>query len=189
VLVVDRNQVARPRRIRNCSPAAPETAMPARLPVLNPLQPEASPSHEEAAPTVLDWSHESRQSQSAQDDMRLWGLGSGCTAAARPGRRRSAPARVCRLRQHETRRDKRRLRELVTSLSIGRARIPSLRPWPRADLHRQRKAAQGTMTIICQDVNRHLRHHPESAHAPARRRTLAINTDDGEVYLVTDYVG
>jgi len=48
--------------------------------------------------------------------------------------------------------------------------------------------AQGTLTIIHQDVTDT---YAEVQNLATRRRarTLAVNTDTGQVYLVTDYVG
>jgi len=187
VLVVDRNQIARLDASaiaallhQNGDAGAPPSAQSASA--------EASPSHEEAAPTVLDWSHESRQSQSAQDDMRLWGLGSGCTAPralAVDGAHQRVFAACDNMKLAVINAGS---GELVTSLSIGPGTDTVGYDPGRGLIYTANGGAQGTMTIICQDVTDT---YAIIQNLPTHRRarTLAINTDDGEVYLVTDYVG
>ena len=187
VLVVDRNQIAR----LDASAIAAllhQNADATASPQPQPASTQASPSKQEAAPTVLDWSHEARQSQSAQEAMRLFGLGSDCreprTLAVDSAHQRVFAA--C---------DNMKLAvinsgsgELVASLPIGPGTDAVGYDPGRGLIYTANGGAQGTLTIIRQDVTDT---YALIQNLPTRQRarTLAINADSGEVYLVTDYVG
>jgi DNA-binding beta-propeller fold protein YncE len=187
VLVVDRNQIARldasaiaAQLHQNGDAAAPAKAQPASA--------QASPSHEETPPTVLDWSHESRQSQSAQEAMRLFALGSGCTeprTLAVDGAHQRVFAACDNMKLAVMNAGS---GELVTSLPIGPGTDAVAYDPGRGLIYTANGGAQGTLTIIRQDVTDT---YNLIQNLPTRRRarTLAINTENGQVYLVTDYVG
>jgi hypothetical protein len=187
VLVVDRNQIARldasaiaAQLHQNGDAGAPPKAQSASG--------EASPSHEEAAPAVLDWSHESRQPQSAQDAMRLFALGSGCSAPrtlAVDGAHQRVFAACDNMKLAVINAGS---GELVTSLPIGPGTDAVGYDPGRGLIYTANGGAQGTLTIIRQDVTDT---YALIQNLPTRQRarTLAINTDNGEVYLVTNYVG
>jgi DNA-binding beta-propeller fold protein YncE len=202
VLIVDRNQVARldasaiaallhqdgdAAATPNVEPASAE-AVPAQANASQAGPAKANPAGEQAAPTMLDWSHESQQPQSAQDSMRLFALGPAChepRALAVDGRHQRLFA-AC---------DNMYLAvfnagsgELVTSLSIGPGADTVGYDPGRGLIYTANGDAQGTLTIVRQDVTDT---YATIQNLPTRQRarTLALNPDTGEVYLVTDYVG
>ena len=187
VLVADRNQIARLDASgiaallhQNGDAGSPPKAQSASA--------QASPSHEEAAPVPLDWSHESRQPQSAQESMRLFGLGSGCSgprSLAVDGAHQRVFAACDNMKLAVMNSGS---GEIVTSLPIGPGTDTVGYDPGRGLIYTANGGAQGTLSIIRQDVTDT---YALIQNLPTRQRarTLAINADTGEVYLVTDYVG
>jgi hypothetical protein len=78
--------------------------------------------------------------------------------------------------------------EVVTSMPIGPETDAVGYDAARGLIYTANGGAQGTLTIIRQSVTDS---YAEIENLPTRRRarTLAINQDTGQVYLVTDFVG
>jgi len=195
VLLVDRNQVARldTSAVAALLHAQPEGAASSPAPVNDAAAPgpgasAANSAKEAPAPTVLDWSHESRQSPSGQDALRFFALGSACRdplslAVDGAHQRIFAACNNMKLMVMNAGSG-----EVVTSLPIGPgADAVGFDAW-RGLIYTANGDAQGTLTIIHQDVTDT---YAEVQNLATRRRarTLAVNTDTGQVYLVTDYVG
>lgn len=173
VLVVDRNQVAR----------LDASAIAALL-----HQKGDSGAAAKTEPVTLDWSHEARQPQSAQESMRVFGLGPACQGPRSLGvdgahQRLFAACDNMKLAVLNGGSG-----ETITSLPIG----------PGADtvgydpgqglIYTANGGAQGTLTIIRQDVTDTYA-VIQNLFTRQRARTLAVNASTGNVYLVTDYVG
>ena len=78
--------------------------------------------------------------------------------------------------------------EAVTSMPIGPGTDAVGYDPGRGLIYTANGGAQGTLTIVRQDVTDS---YAIIQNLPTRQRarTLAVNTDTGEVYLVTDYAG
>ncbi len=197
VLFVDRNQVARLDASaiaallhRNAeATATPQTELASAE--AGPSQAgnaKDNPSPEEAAPTVLDWSHGARQPQSAQESMRLFDLGSACRAPrslAVDGAHQRLFVACDNLKLAVLNAGS---GEAVTTLPIGSGTDTVGYDPGRGLIYTANGGAHGSLTIIRQDVTDT---YDLIQNLPTRQRarTLAVNTDTGEVYLVTDYVG
>jgi hypothetical protein len=194
VLIVDRNQVARldaqgiANRLHRRSDAA--SSAPAKS-APNPGASGASQSPasvEEATPTVLDWSHESRPSESAQDSMHLLALGPGCQAPrtlAVDGAHQRLFAACDNMKLTVLNAGS---GEIVASLPIGPGADAVGYDAGRGLIYSANGGAQGTLTIIHQDVTDTYAEIQNLA-TRQRARTLAVNPEDGQVYLVTDLLG
>ena len=187
VLVVDRNQVARldAAAIANLLHQNSNAAASGKA---QPTSAQASPSNQEAAPVILDWSHESRQPQSAQEAMRLFGLGSACReprSLAVDGAHQRVFAACDNMKLAVMNAGS---GEAVTSMPIGPGTDAVGYDPGRGLIYTANGGAQGTLTIVRQDVTDS---YAIIQNLPTRQRarTLAVNTDTGEVYLVTDYAG
>lgn len=174
VLVVDRNQVAR----LDASAIAALLRQPS----------EAGSAGGDPALTVLDWSRESRPSDSAQTSMRLFRLGSDCSeprSLAVDGAHQRVFAACNNMKLTVLNAG---TGELVTTLPIGPGADAVGYDPGRGLIYTANGDAQGTLTIIQQDVTDT---YAEIQNLPTRQRarTLAVNSDTGQVYLVTDYMG
>lgn len=191
VLVVDRNQVARldASAIATLLHQNGNDATPNAEPASAEAGPaKANPVGQEAAPAVLDWSHESRPSQSGQESMRLFSLGPACPeprALAVDGAHQRLFAACENMKLAVLNAGS---GELITSLSIGPGADAVGYDPGRGLIYTANGDAQGTLTIVRQDVTDT---YATIQNLPTRQRarTLAVNPDTGEVYLVTDYVG
>jgi len=78
--------------------------------------------------------------------------------------------------------------EAIASLPIGPGTDTVAYDAARGLIYTANGGAQGTLTVIRQDVTDT---YSEIANLPTRQRarTMAINPQTGQVYLVTDYVG
>jgi DNA-binding beta-propeller fold protein YncE len=184
VLVVDRNQVARldasaiAALLRRHSEAGPPAARPS----------QHSRAAEDPALRVLDWSREARPSDAAQNSMRLFSLGSECReplSMAVDGAHQRVFAACNNMKLTVLNGG---TGELVTTLPIGPGAGAVGYDPGRGLIYTANGDAQGTLTIIRQDVTDT---YAEIQNLPTRQRarTLAVNQDTGQVYLVTDYVG
>jgi hypothetical protein len=141
-----------------------------------------------AAPVVLDLSHESRPPQSAENPLRLFALGSDCPEA------RSLAVDGKHLRLFAACNNMKMAvlnggtGEIVASLPIGPGTDAVGYDPGRGLIYTANGGANGSLTIIRQDVTDT---YAEIQNLPTRQRarTLAVNTDSGQVYLVTDLVG
>jgi DNA-binding beta-propeller fold protein YncE len=205
VLVVDRNQVARldapaiAALLRQPSEAGPATASPtadAGTSQSNQAQSsqtqsgpaQSGPAAGDPAPTVLDWSRESRPSDSAQNSMRLFRLGSDCSESrslAVDGAHQRVFAACNNMKLTVLNAG---TGELVTTLPIGPGADAVGYDPGRGLIYIANGDAQGTLTIIQQDVTDTYAEIQNLA-TRQRARTLAVNSDTGQVYLVTDYMG
>jgi len=185
VLIADRNQVARIdagtiASLLHVQPDAAASTVPADGPQ---SQSAAKPA---PAYAVLDWSRESRPPDSAA--MQIFRLGSACRAPlalAVDGAHQRVFA-AC---------DNMSLTvlnggtgEVVTTLPIGPGPEAVGYDAGRGLIYTANGDAQGTLTIIRQDVT-DTYNVIQNLATRQRARTLAVDPDTGQVYLVTDYVG
>jgi DNA-binding beta-propeller fold protein YncE len=187
VLLVDRNQIARldASGIAALLHLNGDAGLP---PKAQSASAQASPSHEEALPITLDWSHQAGQPQPAQESMRLFGLGSGCTgprALAVDGAHQRVFAACDNMKLAVMNSGS---GEIVTSLPIGPGTDTVGYDPGRGLIYAANGGGQGTLTIIRQDVTDTYA-LIQNLSTCQRARTLAVNADSGEVYLVTDCVG
>jgi DNA-binding beta-propeller fold protein YncE len=195
VLLVDRNQVA---RLDASAIAATLHAQPDGAASSTPTASDGDSSQTGAgtansakdgpAPTILDWSHESRLPAAAQDAMHLFRLGPECRdpmSLAVDGAHQRIFAACNNMKLMVLNAGS---GEVVTSLPIGPGADAVGFDAGRGLIFTANGDAQGTLTIIHQDVTDT---YAEVQNLATRRRarTLAVNTDTGQVYLVTDYVG
>jgi DNA-binding beta-propeller fold protein YncE len=195
VLLVDRNQVARldasaiAGLLHVRSDGAASTPPPIAEPgPTGPGSAESGQAAQEAAPTVLDWSHETSPSESAQASMRIFPLGSDCReprSLAVDGAHQRLFAACSNMKLTVLNSG---TGEVVTSLPIGPGADAVGFDPGRGLIYTANGDAQGTLTIIHQDVTDT---YAEIQNLATRRRarTMAVNTDTGQVYLVTDYMG
>lgn len=120
--------------------------------------------------------------------MRLFGLGSGCSgprSLAVDGAHQRVFAACDNMKLAVMNSGS---GEIVTSLPIGPGTDTVGYDPGRGLIYTANGGAQGTLSIIRQDVTDT---YALIQNLPTRQRarTLAINADTGEVYLVTDYVG
>ena len=185
ILIVNRNQVARldAQAIASLLHRRSDAAAPTQP---NPSQP--SPAIETAPPIVLDWSHESRPAQSSENSLRFFALGPDCLEA------RSLAVDGKHLRLFAACNNMKMTvlnggtGEVVASLPIGPG-VEAIGYDPgRGLIYTANGGANGSLTIIHQDVTDT---YAEIQNLPTRQRarTLAVNQDTGQVYLVTDLLG
>jgi DNA-binding beta-propeller fold protein YncE len=189
VLIADHNQVARLdagaiASQLHAAPAAAATADPVSASAPAAKEPDATTP----APVILDWSHESRPTDSASAAMAVYGLGSACRAPlslAVDGAHQRVFA-AC---------DNMRLvvlnggtGEVVTTLPIGPGAQAVGYDAGRGLIYTANGDAQGTLTIIRQDVT-DTYNVIQNLPTRQRARTLAVDSDTGQIFLVTDYAG
>jgi DNA-binding beta-propeller fold protein YncE len=184
VLLVDRNQVAR----LDASAIAGLLHVHSDGAASNPPTTEPGTAADGDATTVLDWSHETRPAESAQEMMRIFPLGSDCReprSLAVDGAHQRLFAACSNMKLTVLNSGS---GEVVASLPIGPGADAVGFDPGRGLIYTANGDAQGTLTIIHQDVTDT---YAEIQNLATRRRarTMAVNTDSGQVYLVTDYMG
>jgi len=148
-------------------------------------KPAARPA---AAQTVLDWSHESRLPDSAENRMRILAVGPDChelSALAVDGAHMRLFAACGNMKMLVLNGD---TGELVTTLPIGPGAEAIGYDAGRGLIYTANGGAQGTLTIIRQDVT-DTYSEIQNLATRQRARTLAVNPATGQVYLVTDLLG
>ncbi|MGA2832134.1 MAG: hypothetical protein ABSE55_03585 [Terracidiphilus sp.] len=141
-----------------------------------------------AAQTVLDWSHESRLPSSAENRMSLFAIGPDCrelTALAVDGAHTRLFAACGNMKMLVLNGG---TGEQVTTLPIGPGTEAIGYDEGRGLIYTANGGAQGTLTIIRQDVT-DTYSEIQNLATRQRARTLAVNPATGQVYLVTDLVG
>ncbi|HEY1903706.1 MAG TPA: hypothetical protein VGG56_14830 [Terracidiphilus sp.] len=184
VLLVDRNQVAR----LDASAIAELLHVHSDGAASNPPTTEPDTAADGSATTMLDWSHETRPAESAQEMMRIFPLGSECRdplSLAVDGAHQRLFAACSNMKLAVLNSG---TGEMVASLPIGPGADTVGFDASRGLIYTANGDAQGTLTIIHQDVTDT---YAEIQNLATRRRarTMAVNTDTGQVYLVTDYMG
>lgn len=207
VLLVDRNQVARldasaiaalfhqasddsqaPKAELVSAEAGPSQSGPTQAESAQASPSQPGPAQKQPTPTLLDWSHEAGQPQSAQDAMRLFTLGSVCReprSLAVDGAHQRIFAACNNLKLAVLNAGS---GEVVTSLPIGSGTDAVGYDHEHGLIYTANGDAMGSLTIIRQDVTDT---YAIVQNLPTRQRarTLAVNSETGDVYLVTDYVG
>ncbi|MDR3750052.1 MAG: hypothetical protein P4K94_01065 [Terracidiphilus sp.] len=180
--VVNRNQIARldAQSIRALLGKLAGSAAAAR-------QPASSAKENDALP-VLDWSHESRPANSAQDRLRFFALGPEClepSALAVDGGHQRLFVACNNMKMNVLNAD---TGEFVASLSTGPGAEAIGYDPGRGLIYSANGEAIGSLTVIRQDVTDS---YAVIQNLPTRQRarTLAVNVATGEVYLVTDLLG
>jgi hypothetical protein len=141
-----------------------------------------------AAPQLLDWSHESRLPNSAGSRMSLFPIGPDCrelTALAVDGVHTRLFAACGNMKMVVLNGD---TGELVTTLPIGPGTEAIGYDPGRGLIYTANGGAQGTLTIIRQDIT-DTYSEIQNLATRQRARTLAVNPATGQVYLVTDLLG
>jgi DNA-binding beta-propeller fold protein YncE len=194
-LLVDRDQVARldasaiAALLRRQPGLAPSPLLPANDGVRSSTGSGTQNSAgQEPAATILDWSHERQQSAAAQDAMRFFPLGSAChdplsLAVDGVHERIFAACNNMKLMILNAGSG-----EVVTSLAIGPGADAVGFDAGRGLIYTANGDAQGTLTIIHQDVTDTYAEIQNLA-TRQRARTLAVDPETGLVYLVTDSMG
>jgi len=183
VNIVNRNQVARFDAQSIAAYLHGHPAAPAQPPFGQPVA--AAPA---AAPHVFDWSHESRLPNSAQNNMAIFTLGSDCTDPrglaidGKNGRLFAACNNMKLIVLNAS------SGEVVTSLNTGPGTDAVAYDPDRGLIFAANGGAQGTLTIIHQDVTDS---YAVIQNLPTRQRarTLAVDPSTGQVILVTDLLG
>jgi DNA-binding beta-propeller fold protein YncE len=186
--IVNRNQIARldaqaiATFLRGHSAASSQPAN------VQSVSAPSSLAKQFAAPPVLDWSHESRLPNSAESRMNIFALGPDCrepSALAVDGGHMRLFAACSNMKMVVLNADS---GELVASLPIGPGTEAIGYDAGRGLIYAANGGAQGTLTVIRQDVTDT---YSEIQNLPTRQRarTLAVNPVTGEVYLVTDLLG
>jgi DNA-binding beta-propeller fold protein YncE len=195
ISIVDRNQIARldAQSIGELLGRRADRAATAVAGVPQPAAGQASliPSgsaQENAALPALDWSHESRSANSAQDRLRLFALGPGCiapSALAVDGSHQRLFVACDEMKMEVLNAD---TGELVASLPTGPGTGAIGYDAGRGLIYSANGGASGSLTMIRQDVTDS---YAVIQNLPTcqRARTLAVNAVTGEVYLVTDLQG
>jgi hypothetical protein len=141
-----------------------------------------------AAQTVLDWSHESRLPNSAENRMRIFAVGPDCrelSALAVDGAHTRLFAACGNMKMLVLNGG---TGEQVASFPIGPGTEAIGYDAGRGLIYTANGGAQGTLTIIRQDVT-DTYSEIQNLATRQRARTLAVNPATGQVYLVTDLVG
>ncbi|MGD0736700.1 MAG: hypothetical protein ABR976_16335 [Terracidiphilus sp.] len=201
VNIDNRNQVARidaqsiAAYLRGHSATAPASNPLASNPVVsNPVAsspvppPTTSPAKPSESTHIFDWSHESHLPNSAQSSMAIFPLGPDCTnpsALAVDGKHGRLFAACTNMKLVVLNASN---GEVVTSLNTGPGTEAVAYDPDRGLIYAANGGAQGTLTIIHQDVT--------DTHAVIqnlatrqRARTLAVDASTGQVFLVTDLLG
>jgi hypothetical protein len=165
--------------------ARPSASQPAATqPTVNP----PSPATASATSQVLDWSHESRLPNSAENRMNLLSVGPECrelSALAVDGAHQRLFAACANMKLLVLNGG---TGEQVASLPIGPGPEAIGYDAGRGLIYSANGGAQGSLTIIRQDVTDS---YAVIQNLPTRQRarTLAVNPANGQVYLVTDLLG
>jgi len=188
VLIADRNQLARidATAVASLLHVQPGEAA-STIPPVDDATSRAT-SKPEPPPAVLDWSSEARPAESAQGALQIYGLGSACRsplALAVDGAHQRVFAACDNLRLVVLNGGS---GEVVTTLPIGPGAQAVGYDAGRGLIYTANGDAQGTLTIIRQDVTDSY-NVIQTLPTRQRARTLAVNTDTGEVYLVTESAG
>ena len=141
-----------------------------------------------AAQTVLDWSHESRLPNSAENRMRIFAVGPDCrelSALAVDGAHTRLFAACGNMKMLVLNGG---TGEQVASFPIGPGTEAIGYDEGRGLIYTANGGAQGTLTIIRQDVT-DTYSEIQNLATRQRARTLAVNPATGQVYLVTDLLG
>jgi hypothetical protein len=141
-----------------------------------------------AAQTVLDWSHESRLPNSAENRMRIFAVGPDCrelSALAVDGAHTRLFAACGNMKMLVLNGG---TGEQVASFPIGPGTEAIGYDAGRGLIYTANGGAQGTLTIIRQDVT-DTYSEIQNLATRQRARTLAVNPATGQVYLVTDLLG
>ncbi|MFY9854208.1 MAG: hypothetical protein WAK26_10070 [Terracidiphilus sp.] len=141
-----------------------------------------------AAQTVLDWSRESQLPNSAENHMRTFSVGPDChelSALAVDGVHTRLFAACGNMKMLVLNGD---TGEQIASLPIGPGTESIGYDADRGLIYTANGGAQGTLTIIRQDVT-DTYSEIQNLATRQRARTLAVNPATGQVYLVTDLVG
>ena len=180
VNIVNRNQVARidAQSIASYLRAHPATASPSSSTATKPAHPTQ----------IFDWSHESRLPNSAQNSMAIFPLGSDCADPrslaidAKHGRLFAACNNMKMVVLNSS------SGEVVTSLNTGPGTDAVAYDPDHSLIYVSNGGAQGTLTIIHQDVTDTYAVIQNLA-TRQRARTLAVDPSTGQVFLVTDLLG
>jgi hypothetical protein len=153
-----------------------------------PIQPGAAAAAASATSPVLDWSHESRLPNSAENRMSLLSVGPECrelSALAVDGAHQRLFAACGNMKLLVLNGG---TGEQVASLPIGPGPEAIGYDAGRGLVYSANGGAQGSLTIIRQDVTDS---YAVIQNLPTRQRarTLAVNSANGQVYLVTDLLG
>jgi DNA-binding beta-propeller fold protein YncE len=186
--IVNRNQIARLDAQAIAAFLRGHSAASSQPATIQSVSAPSSPSKQFAAPPVLDWSHESRLPNSAESRMNIFALGPDCrepSALAVDGGHQRLFAACGNMKMVVLNADS---GELVASLPIGPGTEAIGYDAGRGLIYAANGGAQGTLTVIRQDVTDT---YSEIQNLPTRQRarTLAVNPVTGEVYLVTDLLG
>jgi DNA-binding beta-propeller fold protein YncE len=181
VNIVNRNQVARIDAQSIAAYLRAHPTVPSAANSSNPTKP-ADSAH------VFDWSHESRLPNSAQSSMNLFALGPDCSDPralgidAKHGRLFAACNNMKMIVLNAS------SGEVVTSLNIGPGTDAVGYDPDRNLVYAANGGAQGSLTIIHQDVTDT---YAVIQVLPTRQRarTLAVDPSTGQVFLVTDLMG
>jgi DNA-binding beta-propeller fold protein YncE len=194
-LLVDRDQVARldASAIAALFDRQPGGASSSSLPANDGVRPQTgsgtgNSAKQEPEATILDWSHERQQSAAAQDAMRFFPLGSSChdpLSLAVDGVHERIFAACSNMTLMVLNAGS---GEVVTSLAIGPGADAVGFDAGRGLIYTANGDAEGTLTIIRQDVTDTYAEIQNLA-TRQRARTLAVDPETGLVYLVTDSMG
>ena len=193
--IVNRNQIARldAQSIAALLGRRADRAAAAEAALLHPaagqpgVQPPSSATENAASP-MLDWSHESRPANSAQDRLRFFALGPDClepSALLVDGGHQRLFVACNNMKMDVLNAD---TGELVASLPTGPGAEAIGYDPGHGLIYSANGGASGSLTVIRQDVTDS---YAVIQNLPTRQRarTLAVNAVTGEVYLVTDLLG
>jgi DNA-binding beta-propeller fold protein YncE len=189
VLIVDRNQIARldASAVAELLHVRPATASTSSAASASGADAKPQPAAK-SAPVILDWSHESRPTEASQTAMRLFALSSACKeprSLAVDGAHQRLFAACDNMKLSVLNAG---TGETITSLPIGPGTDGVAYDAARGMIYAASGGAQGSLIIIHQNVTDT---YAEIQNLPTRQRarTVAVNPDTGQVYLVTDYLG
>lgn len=180
VNIDNRNQVARIDAQSIAAYLRGHSAAPASNP--------SSPAKQSESTHIFDWSHESRLPNSAQNSMAIFSLGPDCTGPsglavdAQHGRLFAACNNMKLVVLNAS------SGEVVTSLNTGPGTDAVAYDPDRGLIYAANGGAQGTLTIVHQDVTDTYAVIQNLA-TRQRARTLAVDPSTGQVFLVTDLLG
>ncbi|MGA2887787.1 MAG: hypothetical protein ABSE51_07025 [Terracidiphilus sp.] len=188
--VVSRNQIARldAQSIAVLLGRPADKADVAQTAVNQPSNAAPDSAKENVVPQMLDWSHESSLPNSAENRMSLFHLGPDCrelSALAVDGAHMRLFAACGNMKMVVLNGG---TGEQVTSLAIGPGAEAIGYDAGRGLIYTANGGAQGTLTIIRQDVT-DTYSEIQNLATRQRARTLAVNSATGQVYLVTDLLG
>jgi DNA-binding beta-propeller fold protein YncE len=180
------DRAAAARQADTQPPAVSSAPGPARSAPSSATPPASAQGND--TPSVLDWSHENRLPNSAANRMMLFSLGPDCrepSALAVDGSHERLFAACTNMKLVVLNAG---TGELVASLPIGPGTEAIGYDSAHGLIYAANGGAQGTLTVIRQDVTDTYAEIQNLA-TRQRARTLAINPATGLVYLVTDLLG